>query len=542
MNFVLLMVGVLVIAKASSAHDEESLSASKLQNGGTPSVSRLNSSKNFAAVSSHDVAMAACPKAAPSTQEMIAWLANQFSRQPRMSQNIQGVAYANQPQELLEIWDEMIGYKVQEPDPPYAPKPLKISGCQDVFCAATQVFGKDLAVRMLYVRSRFGLQLSPYATQSQVVKNWTVSELDTLILALQDVPQFHFPLRGTSRYLFRRSDNGGTKEASLGLGVFDLWAIQGTPHSRRATMYHELGHVLGENTFDNSNEWNALAGWSPVSGKSDQWKTTNPERIISLYGETNPAEDFAESFAAYRYAPARLKAMSPKKYGYMKWYVFGGIEYLDANQCGVGQNQVRALNEEYVRSIEKGEVGVAFRPQAIVCAEKWKAVLKNLDKISKPSIALLSSCISNEQSKEEFPKWLAHKLKDEVDIDTEVFSMTRAMAPEGIMGANSKKLKDDLKVFIRDVQLELMSKYFRDNFLEFKKPDPQCVLDAYVSSNVSTARVAQSAALSSLALNLRSDLAKMAQRSCENIKSKLKKLPPSDAELKGFLETQLELP
>jgi hypothetical protein len=50
-------------------------------------------------------------------------------------------------------------------------------------------------------------------------------------------------------------------------------------------------------------------------------------KCISKYGETNPAEDFAESMVAYRYDPEKLKKVSIEKYNYIKENVFSGREF-----------------------------------------------------------------------------------------------------------------------------------------------------------------------------------------------------------------------
>lgn len=59
----------------------------------------------------------------------------------------------------------------------------------------------------------------------------------------------------------------------------------------------------------------------------------NKDNIISEYGETNPAEDFAETMSAYRFKPELLKEISPKKYEFIKKNVFGGIEFTSKRKC-----------------------------------------------------------------------------------------------------------------------------------------------------------------------------------------------------------------
>ncbi|MEX1098953.1 MAG: hypothetical protein WEB87_00920, partial [Bacteriovoracaceae bacterium] len=59
----------------------------------------------------------------------------------------------------------------------------------------------------------------------------------------------------------------------------------------------------------------------------------HPHRCVSQYGETNPAEDFAESVAAYRYNPEALKNASLEKYEFIKNKVFQGVEFDSSEKC-----------------------------------------------------------------------------------------------------------------------------------------------------------------------------------------------------------------
>ena len=58
-----------------------------------------------------------------------------------------------------------------------------------------------------------------------------------------------------------------------------------------------------------------------------------PKQFISQYAMTNPAEDFAESFLAYRMAPKKLQRVSPKRYDYIKKNVFKGLEFDSQKDC-----------------------------------------------------------------------------------------------------------------------------------------------------------------------------------------------------------------
>ena len=79
-----------------------------------------------------------------------------------------------------------------------------------------------------------------------------------------------------------------------------------------------------------------------ASGWKDDKTAPSVAREISVYAQTNPFEDFAETYALYRLDPTRLKALSSARYTYMRDRVFDGIEYTqDPCSGSKGQNQAR---------------------------------------------------------------------------------------------------------------------------------------------------------------------------------------------------------
>jgi hypothetical protein len=68
-------------------------------------------------------------------------------------------------------------------------------------------------------------------------------------------------------------------------------------------------------------------------GPVAKWKSTKPDKFVSGYAATNPAEDFAESVSGYRFNPKRLQAIAPEKYEFLKQTVFDGLEFLNEAGC-----------------------------------------------------------------------------------------------------------------------------------------------------------------------------------------------------------------
>jgi len=51
------------------------------------------------------------------------------------------------------------------------------------------------------------------------------------------------------------------------------------------------------------------------------------DNVISAYAEKNWKEDFCESMGAYFATPEALKAVCPKRYSFLREFVFGGREF-----------------------------------------------------------------------------------------------------------------------------------------------------------------------------------------------------------------------
>jgi hypothetical protein len=91
------------------------------------------------------------------------------------------------------------------------------------------------------------------------------------------------------------------------------------------------------------------------------------EGYVSRYAEESPAEDFAESCAAFVLAPAELKRTSPAKYDLIRTKIFSGRDYLDApwnssnpnpwdeldREIATAQDQCRNIHASCLKTIRK---------------------------------------------------------------------------------------------------------------------------------------------------------------------------------------------
>lgn len=137
-------------------------------------------------------------------------------------------------------------------------------------------------------------------------------ELESLLVGFKAFPEgFRAPKENLLLKRVRKIDDGVLANATLTFS--GLWGS--SPYPKRVyTVIHELGHRLDFGASD-SVEWQKIRGMK-----------------VSEYAEKNQWEDFAESVAAYRLQPYRLKS-SPEKYEWIRWQVFGGQEFIHDSDC-----------------------------------------------------------------------------------------------------------------------------------------------------------------------------------------------------------------
>jgi hypothetical protein len=208
--------------------------------------------------------------------------------------------------------------------------------CSKVLCVLQENYGKDEALKMLYIQAKFGFPTSPAAAlKSDNYQKWRSDQLDRLILALESIPPTFFPIK--DRHLLRfleghtlatYGDDGDSVLANARIDIFDRWD-KSPKLTQVYALVHELGHVVGSlNNLDKSPEWKSLA----------------KKNHVSQYAMTNHFEDFAESFAAYRFAPEKLKAKAPEKYQYLKERVFKGLQFRAQKDCELPfQRQIQVV-------------------------------------------------------------------------------------------------------------------------------------------------------------------------------------------------------
>lgn len=219
----------------------------------------------------------------------------------------------------------------------------KARDCKKAICVAKKVFGERIGPRMLYLFHNYRFNASNIRYRN--VSLMTVDEMEDVITALRDIPAFMLPTH-FNRQLIRfkrgytlqsynsRSDTVVLADSSIKL--FDYWGAQSS-FDRKFTVVHEAAHLLAialspKDRLDTSKEWLSLGGWFE---KKSEFTTLHPvSSFISEYASSSPYEDFAESFAAYRYSPQSLLAKSPGRYQFMKDRVFRGMEYLKSCPSG----------------------------------------------------------------------------------------------------------------------------------------------------------------------------------------------------------------
>jgi hypothetical protein len=295
--------------------------------------------KPFYGVSESNVLKARCIRSNPFTEnEMMDWLytQSQQSAQNNSTQsdtrNVHGIELTNESPYLIQLLDALLTNETWSS----IPQKTYSSPCKTVYCAATELFGRKTGIQLLYMLGRFGFNGSHLRIKNADL--WRSDELDTVLLALSDLPQHLIP-KSPIAYNHqlahsKRSESGTSKKGQL-LGnamifLFDGWSDQ-SQAIQRYTVFHELGHDLGSTLeLSESSSWYRVAGWKELEF---DWNLSHPEKTISQYAETNPYEDFAESFAAYRYNPETLKGINPGVYKFFKNKVYQSNEYIANSPC-----------------------------------------------------------------------------------------------------------------------------------------------------------------------------------------------------------------
>lgn len=316
--------------------------------------------RDWFAATEDKVLKAPCRKEYPTLAEQEAYLKKLTDGVPTSKKTINGVALDDSPA-MLALFKDLTTYEdYADPTGPDDAKKLaqryKIGAdCKKVQCALSKMFGDKRAKEMLYMKQKFGLNISPIT--KSVMQDFTDTELGHIKKAVMDFPPHLLPLEENKQCTRLH------KDYSLGLGTLANATItfandwnKYTPGLMQATVLHELAHNFGSHkNLDESKEWLAASGWVQ---KDEEWSSSK-DTFVSDYAAANPHEDFAETVVAFRYDPAKLKAASPEKFKFIKDKVFGGVEYTTAQMCG-------PANLSIAKSMEKIKPALAnFSPLSL---------------------------------------------------------------------------------------------------------------------------------------------------------------------------------
>lgn len=299
------------------------------------------------------IASAFCHRRVPfSDQEIEQGLQTLIPRgDRRVSRKFFGIELENESETLAGLLEALLRYQglfsgmiVNEQEARSNQKSFS-SPCRTVRCVLEDpaIFGPKLGPRLLFMLGRYGFNGSHYSAPNSAP--WKDDEIDEVLMSLSDFPPSLLPiLPGRQLTHFSRGfmpgeySNSKNVLANSFVYVLDTWNKE-TPESRQQVIFHELGHVIGSYYgLDESAEWLKFSDWSSRTTVSDGREINsavpaNRSSTISLYAQTNPKEDFAETVVAYRYNPALLMRRSPEKYQFLKESVFDGLEYTSEQAC-----------------------------------------------------------------------------------------------------------------------------------------------------------------------------------------------------------------
>ncbi|WP_413295148.1 hypothetical protein ACLSU7_08720 [Bdellovibrio sp. HCB185ZH] len=319
------------------------------------SLSFAREPQDWWSVSPEQVADAPCKNhRAPSDAEMLQAL--QPSSLTKKSETIYGVSFKDEDPELLQLFRDLHFYDISM----LGAKPLVLkSPCNKVLCSVQAIYGTRVGIQILYMLKRFGFNGSHLRTANASL--WRADELEDILTALSDYPNELYPLDYNRKLVHVKRGNRmklpvGESVANSTMEIYDMWNDL-TQAERQQSLLHELGHVVArKDDVDDSPEWFKTAGWQ-VSGRTA--RLVDPSKAVSLYGKTNPHEDFAESVVAYRFGGAKLKSEQSGKYEFLKARVFDGKEYLSAQACMTSKSQTEvkkeANNKAFAAAVEKAK-------------------------------------------------------------------------------------------------------------------------------------------------------------------------------------------
>jgi hypothetical protein len=274
-----------------------------------------------------------------------------------MTRSVGGTTFWNQPALFINVYRELTSYKNYKLR---SSKDIdfwhlfKNRPCETTLCAAQKVFGEEKGAFYLAFMAKTGLNLSPLGYDRlkapvfrgetkpsdetlkefrslYMVRTWQDHELDPYLKAVMSLPAHFFPLPATRFLPAKHAHHKGDHLHANATMLFYPNLFKQDKAYQRYTTVHELAHVISSaQGFDFDKEWIGLSWKKSIDGKTFVHKN---DHFVSAYAKATFFEDFAESFAAFRFNPSKLKKLAPLKYEYMKNKVFKGHSYLETSEC-----------------------------------------------------------------------------------------------------------------------------------------------------------------------------------------------------------------
>jgi hypothetical protein len=250
-----------------------------------------------------NIRKAPCLRLKPfSEDEMLAALAADTSRFASKTESrvIHGIAFKDENPRLLDLFDKLTTYSDYDAKEHPSKQRTFTSSCEKVLCAAAELLGKKVGVQSLFALSRFGYNTSPY-THDEVVA-WKPEQLDTVLLGLNSFPPSSLPIEANHPLNHLKKGVGdGHTIANAVVTVFDAWDKL-APEQRIMAIAHEVGHNFAAHAgnVDESKTWLKFSDWHEqpvltIAGVVRGWEPAKKDATVSLYAQSDPGEDFAES-------------------------------------------------------------------------------------------------------------------------------------------------------------------------------------------------------------------------------------------------------
>lgn len=450
---------------------------------------------SFNSVSSVEVSKAECISLKPISETKMTDFINFKNKHINsfINAEFRGVKFKNENPELIELFKN-----IHNPYGPHLPEgmiqsllsKLADTTCDKVICVMNQYYGEELTLRMLYIEAKFGLSTSPEG--ARVIDNfrlWTKSELDDVIVGLEAIPPNLLPITG--RFLLHfidgytlkiYGDNPNTRViANASFTFFDVWN-KISRYDRIATVLHELGHFFGYD-FADTLEWKSM-----------------PREYISGYAMTNNSEDFAESFAAYRLAPAKLRKISPARYNFIRDHIFHGLEFNVSTECEapfIAEQNSIANTLDTRREIgvwaeqNQSEIGNQVLRQESMGGFKERAWLNcsrvYLNEVVGGTVEQTYECIKNTvKLRSVVVEMRKQNLNDELNVEIPLQKLNEIKV--------SKKMLHSIRQGLRQSAIEIFEKIFNEH-LNFWSKEATCHQQVIYLTTISSdaAEVLQSA-------------------------------------------------